>query len=70
MIAHTHHAAVHHCVLDGEGEHVLDIGGDFDVDIAGNYYGGGAPRVGNARGTVTGADAFSPDPFDDVGPRP
>ncbi|MCA9526398.1 MAG: hypothetical protein KC549_08900 [Myxococcales bacterium] len=57
--------------LIGAQEDFLDIGGGFSVDIAGNYYGGDAPRLGSRDvGQFQHADDWSMTAFEGVGPRP
>ncbi|MEZ4467204.1 MAG: hypothetical protein R3F60_01820 [bacterium] len=57
--------------LIGAQEDFLDIGGGFSVDIAGNYYGGDAPRLGSRdRAQFQHAEDWSMAPLEGVGPRP
>ncbi len=51
-------------------DHFLDIGGDFSADLAENYFQGDAPRLASGDlSQFTGAEDYSEEPFDDVGPR-
>ncbi|HEY4222464.1 MAG TPA: hypothetical protein VGO62_14010 [Myxococcota bacterium] len=68
MIARAQ-ATMHH-------SHVLaaldDIGGNFNADVSGNYYGGGSPTVYLTQGdggAFANSDQFSGTAFNDVGPR-
>lgn len=59
-----------HNHFSGTGADFMDIGGEFEADVAGNYYDGGAPTIQTGdMSQFTGADDWSQTPFEDVGPR-
>jgi len=70
----------HHNAMLGSGLRVLDIGGNYDADISGNYYGSptdcttaGAARVcvsaDASTSTLTGRGSALTSMPTDVGPR-
>jgi hypothetical protein len=69
MIANANATFTHNHFLGG-GIDMLDIGGPFTADIAGNYWGGGAPSLNTDNAAqFSGANDYSTTPFTDVGPR-
>ncbi|HEY8430046.1 MAG TPA: hypothetical protein VIL20_16805, partial [Sandaracinaceae bacterium] len=69
MIANTR-ARFFGNVIEGTGADFDDIGGGIDADIAGNYYGGDAPRLATAdESQFTGADDVLAEPPAGAGPR-
>lgn len=56
--------------FEGVSTLMLDIGGDIDANVSGNYWGGDAPDIGSVRlDQFIGADVFSTTPIAGVGPR-
>lgn len=69
MIANTS-ATFRDNVLDATSADFDDIGGGISADIAGNYYGGGAPTLTTTdTSQFMGADAFLAEPPAGAGPR-
>lgn len=56
--------------LASSNSHILDIGGSFFADVAGNYWEGGAPNLSSAdMSQFVGVADYATEPFADVGPQ-
>lgn len=56
--------------FEGTSADFLDIGGSIDLDIADNYYGGGAPEIsGGSADQFKNRQQFRSEPVPGVGPR-
>lgn len=68
MIARTTGALTGNHFIGSPG--VMDVGGGLDVDLSGNFWGGGSPTVQTSNPSqFSGTDDFSNAPFAGAGPR-